>query len=433
MSKKTILNLAFTDSGGAGKASLVFNEMLNESGCKSILVVKESNEKNNNVIVFSKNTEFFLHVLLKKISNKIRHFILSNFFFVQKYFFLDFEPRKNKISSREILNLISFNPDFIFLHWISGFINPELISELEKITKARIIWIMLDNAPLTGGCHFPWSCKGYENSCLNCPAINISFLKQIAHKKLELKKKFIPKNLILLTCSTSDYFRAKKSSVFKENPIHKIFLPVNSDKFIEGNRTFAKNYFSIGLDKKVIFYGASGIENIRKGLKYFIDAILILENKLKSNKVPLDSYAILISGRINENLLSKIQIPIFITGFLDKKNLIKAYQASDVYVSTVIEDSGPLMVNQSIMCGTPVVSFNIGVAVDLVSNDVTGYLSEVYKSELIGSNIYKILSINKLDYLKIRENCRELGLKQFSYKSHILNLNKLLNNDLLTL
>ena len=46
MNKIKILNLSFTDMGGAGKASLVFNEMFNNSGYESILVVKESNENN---------------------------------------------------------------------------------------------------------------------------------------------------------------------------------------------------------------------------------------------------------------------------------------------------------------------------------------------------------------------------------------------------
>ena len=426
MSKKTILNLALTDSGGAGKAALLFNEMFNKYGFESLLVVQSSNEKNKNVIVLPEKAKniFSIHIILKKFKSLFLHLLL-----IKKYYFYNHVERKKVISAKEILKVIPFVPDVIVLHWITGFVNTELIHDLEKITKAKFFWIMMDNAPLTGGCHFPWNCVGFESSCSNCPAIKLSMFKKLAYDNLEFKKKLIPKSLILLSCSTTDYLRAKQASVFKENQIDKILLPVDSDKFSIGDRSLAKKHFSIGLSQKVIFCGATDVLNIRKGFKYFLEAILIFERTLKLNNISLDTYVILLAGNIDPNFLLNIEIPLVIVGTLDEKNLIMAYQSAEVFVSTSIEDSGPLMINQSIMCGTPVVSFNIGVAVDLVRNNVTGYSSEIHNSNLLADNIYKILSINELYYLNMRKKCREIALNEFSYNSCFLTFNKLINNS----
>lgn len=59
-------------------------------------------------------------------------------------------------------------------------------------------------------------------------------------------------------------------------------------------------------------------------------------------------------------------VNIIMPGFLSENELFEVYCAADVFMSTTIADSGPMMVNYSIACGTPVVSFPIGVAQDLV-------------------------------------------------------------------
>lgn len=418
MGKIKILNLAFTDMGGAGKASLVFNEMFNSAGYESILLVKESNENNKNVLVLPQKVN---NIFLKFYSKQLRRFkyLISRFLYHEKYFFFNKNENKTETSVEAIIKAIPFVPDVIVLHWVTGFINSKIINKLETITKAKMIWIMMDNAPLTGGCHYPWDCEGFYGSCSNCPAIKLPILKQIAKSNLEFKKQYIPLNLEVISCSSSDYERSVKAAVFKGNKIHKMLLPIDKDKFSLGNKDLSKNQLSIQNDKKIIFYGASSIKNNRKGLLYFLSALSTLEDKIIENGGSLDSYVILVAGNIDIDIFSKIKIPIVMLGFLSEDSLINAYQASELFVSSSIEDSGPLMVNQSIMTGTPVVSFNIGVAIDLVKNGVTGYLSSLYDANSLADNIYKILLMNDLEYLKMRNNCRELAIDKYSFESSI--------------
>ena len=52
-------------------------------------------------------------------------------------------------------------------------------------------------------------------------------------------------------------------------------------------------------------------------------------------------------------------------GYLSHEDLVHAYQASDIYLSPSVEDSGPMMLRQAAMTGIPTVAFNIGNALDL--------------------------------------------------------------------
>lgn len=428
MSKIKILNLAFTDMGGAGKASLVFNEMFNSAGYESILLVKESNEINRNVLILpQKLTNLFLKFYDKQIQ-RFKYLISHYFLFNEKYFFFNKNEKKTETCAKEIINAIPFIPDIVVLHWVTGFINSRSINELEKITKAKMIWIMMDNAPLTGGCHYPWDCEGFYNSCSNCPAIKLSSLKIIAKSNLKIKKQFIPLNLEIISCSKTDYERAIKASVFKKNKIHKVFFPIDKNKFSLGNKNLSKKQLSIQNDKIIIFYGASSIKNTRKGLLYFLSALTTLEDKIIKNGGSLDSYVILVAGNIDIDVFSEVKIPIFMLGFLNEENLINAYQASEVFVSTSIEDSGPLMVNQAVMTGTPVVAFKTGVAVDLIMPDVTGFLSEPYDSKSLGDNIYEILLMKDIQYLKMCNNCRQLAVDLYSFESTIKKYNEIFSS-----
>lgn len=77
---------------------------------------------------------------------------------------------------------------------------------------------MLDDAPITGGCHFPWDCLGYTAQCGSCPGIYSNDRYDITYKQLQQKKELFEKiDISAIATSEGDYLRAKSSSLFKEN------------------------------------------------------------------------------------------------------------------------------------------------------------------------------------------------------------------------
>lgn len=102
------------------------------------------------------------------------------------------------------------------------------------------------------------------------------------------------------------------------------------------------------------------------------------------------------------------RIHTVVPGFLDLQGLFKAYCASDCFLNMTIADSGPMMVNYSIALGTPVISFNIGVAQDLVIHKKTGYIAELKNSEDVAQGLEFIHNLSVEERIKMSEECRAL-------------------------
>ena len=104
--------------------------------------------------------------------------------------------------------------------------------------------------------------------------------------------------------------------------------------------------------------------------------------------------------------------PVTRLGYLQGDALLaSAYVASDLFVCPSVEESGPMMINESIMCGTPVVSFDMGVAPDLVHSGKTGYRAELKSSADLARGIRQVLDLPPEEARRMSEACREIGLR----------------------
>jgi glycosyltransferase involved in cell wall biosynthesis len=413
MNKLNILNLATSDEGGAGIASRYYNDLFIKSGHNSRLLVKKSNSINDGVIVLQKrykktSLQYFLRKVIDFVDRKSLTYKLGSL--DSKYHFFYSIESKQHITAKKILKKVDYNPDLIIIHWNSNFINSKTIKDLKNITNAKIFWIMMDNSPITGGCHYPWDCRNYEIDCSNCPALLDNRKKNIAHDNLKFKLENLPSNIELIAGSEFDYIRASKSQLFKNSKIHKIIFPLDENRFLPGNKNVAKEYFGITSSKRVIFIGSSSLSNVRKGNLYFFEALYLLQCKYLKEGKKIDELQVLLVGNESININGDLLIDIKKINYLSENDLIKAYQAADIFVSSSLEDSGPLMVNQAIMCGVPVVSFNIGVALDLVITNKTGYLAKLRDVEDMALGIERILDLDETHYKELSDNCREIGI-----------------------
>jgi glycosyltransferase involved in cell wall biosynthesis len=84
-----------------------------------------------------------------------------------------------------------------------------------------------------------------------------------------------------------------------------------------------------------------------------------------------------------------------------------AYQAADAYLCTTIADAGPLMIPEALSCGTPVVSFDVGYAVDLLRDGETGYVVRSREPEDLASALDQLL--RHPDPHRVRNACRAVA------------------------
>jgi glycosyltransferase involved in cell wall biosynthesis len=80
------------------------------------------------------------------------------------------------------------------------------------------------------------------------------------------------------------------------------------------------------------------------------------------------------------------------------------------------------------MCGTPVVSFEMGVSLDLVVTGKTGYRAKLKDIRDMADGIMDILTLDADKYNKMSDNCRELALNLCSPDVQIEKIENILMN-----
>ena len=315
--------------------------------------------------------------------------------------FCFFRSEYSSVTGKKILaKNPDFVPDVIGIYWTAGFLYSKTIRELYELTGAKILFVFVDMAHLTGGCHYPNECNGYLYGCHNCPAL--SYGKRLAEIQMNSKLKHwkgLPK---IVYGTKSDCELAKESPVFKDA----YFISrISTPKVTVTNTIEARKKWQIEPGRFVILLGANSLDDTRKGLKYAIEAI----NKFAEYKSNLSLFLL---GNQTSLMIQRLgispSISIISPGFLSLDDLFMAYCASDCHISSSVADSGPMMVNYSIACGTPVVSFNVGVARDIVLHKETGYIARYKDSEDLVRGLDWMYQLDVCSKIKMKRRCLSL-------------------------
>ncbi len=304
-------------------------------------------------------------------------------------------------NARNILKKIGIVPNIIIFTWCDFFISPKTIYDLYKLTKAKIIVCMTDAHLLGGGCHFPCDCNQYTTGCKSCPIIKRTIL---ASKLYQDKVKYLSNIPITVIGSPYDIERAKKTIFLKKAVFKKILDTPKPPRVV--SKKEARMTMGINEGDFVVMCGGESLINKRKGFSYILDALNNFSLTIEGRGVSL-----LLLGRGDldlETLNLNPKINVIMPGFLDLENLYTAFYAADLFSSTSIDDSGPMMVNYSIACGTPVLSFPVGVSVELVKHLETGYLAKYMDVQDLAKGLTLFYKMNSSEYLKYSKNCLAL-------------------------
>lgn len=388
-----IVHLNASTSGGAYSAAKRLNDAFVENGYNSTLITKPP-------------YKFIPTPLIQRIINKI--FKRKNNSAIRiiddKYHM--FNMHEKSYESTEFINkIVDQKPDIIILHWITSFIAAKDIAHLKHNTNAKIFWYLLDMAPLTGGCHYAWDCKGYQNNCEKCPAMDEKSRKHIADNFKYRKNHLISTDIIIVApTKTMLHEQVKKSTLFKDHLSVCIPIAIDQNIFKNRNKAALREVFDIDQNDKVIFFGSSYNEK-RKGLNELKEAL----NIINANNPPIKKkITLLIAGNHidrNDPVLNNFNCK-YIGNIGTDLMLSFCYNVADLFASPSLEDTGPMMVNEAIGCETPVVSFNIGVAKDLITNGVNGYIIPNYNTQLMADGILKVLNGELAEDKKLNDELR---------------------------
>jgi glycosyltransferase involved in cell wall biosynthesis len=404
-----ILHLATQDVGGGGfSAAYRLHTHMREAGVESAMLVYNKESSDDHVIgVAGRLTPLQrLRWKLGRLRERCDHYRgYSTYFRTDMGFFLPVEKLKG---------MLPFNPDAIIIHWVANFFTPAMLRQLSVDTGAPLYWNMPDMAPLTGGCHYAFDCDGYKRSCGSCPQLGKDAGESDISTRqiLEKCRSFQDCDITAVVGSTWLRHQAEASAVFSGHPVKQIMLGMDVNVFKPAPAAEARAVLGLPPGKRIIFFGATSLLEKRKGLTYLTGALDILHSALKDEQALRGEILVVTAGSAKS--IDRLGIPFehrHLGLLCGDVRLAAAYQAADIFVNASIEDSGPMMINEAVLCGTPVVAFDMGVAPDLVHTGRTGYRAKLKDAADLAKGLLALLKMEPAGVAAMRTECRELGMK----------------------
>jgi glycosyltransferase involved in cell wall biosynthesis len=317
------------------------------------------------------------------------------------------------VDSELILNKINKKHDLVITVFWWFMITGKTLRDIYEKLSCPILIYSVDMAPLTGGCYYFWNCRKFLNSCGNCPALWLSMKEDKTNSNFLYKIDVYKTSKCMFLGNTWQCNWAKKSPLFDKEYIRKLPFVLDENVFLTKYQEESRKLLQITQSKKFILFAATAnLLSKRKGGKYLISAV----NRFILNLTPSERKDVLliIAGNNGDRVQKYFKIDVHSMGFLDIDKLVLAYSAADCFLCSSIEDAGPSMINQSLMCGTPVIAFETGVALDLVHTGFTGYRANYKDVEDFAHGIKVLYRQNASEKNLMRENCRTLAVQECS-------------------
>lgn len=404
-----VLHFALSDYGGAGTAAVRLHVGMAAAGVDSrLLVLRKSRADIDGVIAvpaFNRLAyDFNSRVADRWVKRGARRLPRS------KYFYADFN---HGLLSPNLIETVAFRPDFLIAHSVSGYVPAELLGRISREWRIPALWYFMDMGALTGGCHFAFDCNAYLSRCGGCPAIGSTAEADWSRTMWLRRHNAIESSHIVGVAPNCWVERqARASGLFRNRQISKIELSIDLEKYASPDRKAARRSLGIPEEGQAIFFGAHFAAEERKGLRYLAEALKVLQHsRKKSGGQPY----LITAG--SENAAHSFEFPFsrYHIGYLNAQTTLPlAYGAADVFVSPAIEDSGPMMILESLSCGTPVVSFDMGVARDVLEDGRTGYVAALRDVSGLAAGIAAVLDMAPGRYQEMRIRCRQMAEKRFA-------------------
>ncbi|MBE9158414.1 glycosyltransferase family 4 protein [Nodosilinea sp. LEGE 06152] len=299
--------------------------------------------------------------------------------------------------------------DIINFHIIhSGFFSYLSIPYL--IRKKTAVLTLHDMWSFTGHCAYSYDCSRWQIGCGQCPYPETYPAIRRDSTRWEWKLKDWVYNRSDLTIVTPSRWLTSqaKASMLGRFPVHHIPYGIDTDAYHPLDSELCRATLGIPLGKRVLMFSAENLKDSRKGSDLLIQALEHLPPALKQDCV------LLTLGKRTTQLEAAVDIPAIHLGYISSDRLkAVAYSAADLFLFPTRADNLPLVLQESMACGTPIISFDIGGVSDLVRPSITGYLARPEDTSDFCGGIIKLLS-DDIQRQRLSRNCRRIALEEYS-------------------
>jgi glycosyltransferase involved in cell wall biosynthesis len=255
----------------------------------------------------------------------------------------------------------------LFNNLHNGFFN---YLALPALSKKKLFWLLHDMWAFTGHCSYSFDCDRWQQRCGSCPyPETYPYIKRDA-TACELKlKKWAYRRSNLHWITPSEWLaRQTRKSILNCRPGLAIPYPVDTDIYKPQSTQEARKVLGIHTDKTVLLAVSHSFADKRKGGDVLIEALA---------KLPLASrrslLLLVMGGEIPDTQIEGLEIET--TGYVREDEAKRTvYSSADALLFLSKQDNLPLVIQESLCCGTPVIANRVGGVEEMVHEGCTGML-----------------------------------------------------------
>lgn len=272
--------------------------------------------------------------------------------------------------------------EVLHFHDVFECTSPRLLQRLSR--KQPVFLTVHDCSPFTGGCLYPLDCRKFEKACGQCPQRERIGRFDFTRANIKLRRRAAGSgNLHFIFPSRWIQSEAEKSLAI-EGRSHLIPNGFDSAPYRFPTRSEARHRLGLSPQEKVVLIGAHSLVNPYKGAEFALGAL---------RSVADHNPAALVLGHPSpelENVLKGMRVvaPGFVS---EKSHLANYYAAADLLLFPSLADNLPIMIQESMAAGTPVLAFDTGGIPELIDHGKTGWLVERGSQDALNFALRRVL------------------------------------------
>jgi glycosyltransferase involved in cell wall biosynthesis len=274
----------------------------------------------------------------------------------------------NSILQRYILRkvVVKYEIDRVHLHWGGvGFMPIEALRGL----NVQVVITAHDYHCFTGGCHIPMECTQFQAGCKRCPLTKSIMAQRYISKKFSQSSDVL-RSLNLIVIAPSRYVKERIASVHPNIRIETVSNTLGLFHKLAGRsvESMFKHYrqHRISSDgvKTIIVVGVSGSCRQNKGKDVLITVISALIKKgVRIKLISIGEYFAIDGVSEREHLNSA-----------SSSDLMLKYAIADLCIVPSRYETFSQVTLEAIVCGTPVVAFDLTGPNDIIVHNISGFL-----------------------------------------------------------